>query len=60
VNVFLSVYLILPAALGLRFVEPLTELSTRSREIVFLGAEARPTGKADNLAAVCELIAYII
>jgi hypothetical protein len=33
--------------------EYLTEMSIRSREIIFLGSRARPVRKADNLTAVC-------
>jgi hypothetical protein len=36
VNEFFSIYLILPAALGLGFTQPLEEMSTRSIKIVFL------------------------
>jgi hypothetical protein len=32
------------------------EMSTRSREIIFIGSKARPVHKADNLTAICELI----
>jgi hypothetical protein len=43
-----AIYLILPAALSLGFTQPLTEMSTRSRKIVFLGGRAWPVGKTDN------------
>jgi hypothetical protein len=35
--------------------QPLTEMSTRSRKIMFLGSIARPVRRADNLTAICEL-----
>jgi hypothetical protein len=35
--------------------EPLTELSTRNRKIMFLGRRERPVRKADNLTAIYEL-----
>jgi hypothetical protein len=47
---FFPIYLILLAALGPGFTQPLTEMSTRSREIMFLGS------RADNLTAICEPI----
>jgi hypothetical protein len=34
------------------FTQPLTEMSTRSREIMFLGSRARPVRKADNLTTM--------
>jgi hypothetical protein len=40
-----SIYLILPTALGAGFHQPLTEMSTR---IMFLGSRARPVSKADK------------
>jgi hypothetical protein len=36
--------------------EPLTEMSTRSRKIMFLGSRARPVRRADSLIAICEPI----
>jgi hypothetical protein len=51
VNEFFSIYLILPA---LRFTQPLTEMSTRSIKIMFLGSRALPVRKADNLTSVSE------
>jgi hypothetical protein len=38
----------------LGFTQPLTEMSTRSREIMFVGSRARPVLRADNLAVICE------
>jgi hypothetical protein len=43
-------------ALGLT--QPLTEMSTRSRKIMFVGSRARAVRGADNLAAICEPIVY--
>jgi hypothetical protein len=36
--------------------QPLSEVSTRSRKLMFLGSRARPMRKVDNLAAICETI----
>jgi hypothetical protein len=33
--------------------QPLTEMSTRSRKIIFLESRARPVRRADNLTAIC-------
>jgi hypothetical protein len=38
------------------FVQPLTEMSTRNRKIMFLGSRARPASNADSLVAICEPI----
>jgi hypothetical protein len=38
---------------ALGFTQPLTEMSTRSRNI-FLGNEVLPVRRADNLTAICE------
>jgi hypothetical protein len=52
-----SIYLILSAALGPEvYTQPLTEMSTRSRKIMFLGSKERPVRRADNLTAICEPI----
>jgi hypothetical protein len=52
-----SINLILPAALGLGFSQPLTGMSTRSRKIImFLGSKVRTMRRADNLAAICDPI----
>jgi hypothetical protein len=40
------------------FTQPLTEMSTSSRGIVFLESKARPVRRVDNLAAICEPIVY--
>jgi hypothetical protein len=37
---------------ALGFTQPLTEISTRSRKIMFLGSKERPVRKADNLTAM--------
>jgi hypothetical protein len=42
----------------LGFTQLLTEMSTRSRKIMFLGSRARPVLRADNLTAVCEPIVH--
>jgi hypothetical protein len=51
---FFSIYVILPAALG--FTRPLTEMSSRSRKIMFLESKVRPVRMADKLTAICEPI----
>jgi hypothetical protein len=53
---FFSIYLILPVALGPGVYYPLTEISIRSRKIMFLVSRARPVPRANNLAAICEPI----
>jgi hypothetical protein len=53
-NDFLSVYLILPAALGPRFTQLLRQMSIRRRKIIFLGSRELPVRKADNLTDICE------
>jgi hypothetical protein len=40
---FFSIYLILHATLG--FTQPITEMSSRSRKIMFMGSRARPVNK---------------
>jgi hypothetical protein len=42
-------------AMALGLTQPLTEMSTRSRKIKFLGTRARPVRKADNRTVICEL-----
>jgi hypothetical protein len=50
-------YLILPAALGPGgFTQPLTEISIRSRKIMFPESKVWSERKADNLIAICEPI----
>jgi hypothetical protein len=60
VNEFFPIYLILSAALGPGVTQPLTEISTRNRKIMFLGSRARPVRRADNLGAICEPIVCIM
>jgi hypothetical protein len=43
---------------ALGFNQLLTEISTRSRKITFLGSRAQPVHTADNLTAICEPIVY--
>jgi hypothetical protein len=38
---------------ALGFTQPLREMSTRSRKMMFLRSRARPVRRADNLAAFC-------
>jgi hypothetical protein len=38
---------------------PLTEMSTRSRKITFLGSGAQAVRRADNLALIDELTVYL-
>jgi hypothetical protein len=55
--IFFLIYLILLAALGLGFTQPLTEMSTRNIKIItFLGSKVRPVRRADNLTDTCEPI----
>jgi hypothetical protein len=42
----------------LEFTQSLTEMSTRSRKIMFLLSRARPVCRADNFTDICEPIAY--
>jgi hypothetical protein len=56
--IFTSINVILPAALAMGFTQLLTEMSIRSRKIMFLGRRARPVLRADNLTAICEPIVY--
>jgi hypothetical protein len=52
-NEYFSIYLILPVALGPGvYTQPLTEMSTRSRKIMFLESRALSVRKADNLIAI--------
>jgi hypothetical protein len=51
---FFLIYLILPAALGPGFTQPLTEMSTRSRKIIFLGSKVQLVHRADNLTNISE------
>jgi hypothetical protein len=51
-----KIYLIHPAVQALESTQLLTEMSTRSRKLMFLGSKARPVRRADNLTAICEPI----
>jgi hypothetical protein len=53
VKEFFSLYLILQVALGPGV---LTEMSTGSRKIMFLGRRARSVLRADKFAAICKPI----
>jgi hypothetical protein len=56
VHLIFSIYLILlPTTLGHEFTQPLTEISSRSIKIIYLGSRERPVLRADNLA-ICEPI----
>jgi hypothetical protein len=52
---FFSIYLIHPAALALGFTQPLTEISTRNKKIMFLGSRAQTVSKADTATTICEI-----
>jgi hypothetical protein len=54
-EVVFKIYLILPAALGAGFTQPLTEMSTRNLKII-LGSKVRRVRRADNLTAIYEPI----
>jgi hypothetical protein len=55
VNVFFSIYLILPAALG-PGVYSASNRNEYEKQKMFLGSRARPVRKVDNLTAICESI----
>jgi hypothetical protein len=40
--------------------QPLTEMSNRSRQIMFLGSRARPEHRADDAAAICEPVVWTL
>jgi hypothetical protein len=40
------------------FTQPLTQMTTRVRKIMFLGSRALPVGRADNLTSICKLIVW--
>jgi hypothetical protein len=46
-----SIHIIL---LALGFTQPLTEISMRSRKIMFLRIRERPVRRVDNLTTICE------
>jgi hypothetical protein len=49
---YFSIYVILQSVLG----QPLAEMSSRSRKIMFLVSQVRTVRRADNLAAICLLL----
>jgi hypothetical protein len=46
--------------MAMGFTEPLTEMSTRSIQIMFLESRARPVRRAGNLNAICEPTVYTV
>jgi hypothetical protein len=40
------------------FTQPLTEINTRSRKIIFLGSKVQLVHRADDLATICEPIVW--
>jgi hypothetical protein len=44
--------------MALGFTQSLTEMSTRSRNIMFLGSKVRLVRRADKFTAICEPILY--
>jgi hypothetical protein len=40
------------------FTGPLTDISNKSRKVMFLGSRARPVRRTDNFIAICELVVY--
>jgi hypothetical protein len=53
VTEFFSMYLTFRLHWALMFIQPLTEMSTKSRKIMFLGSSAAGVRRANNLAAIC-------
>jgi hypothetical protein len=53
-----SIYLILPGPLGLGFTQPLTEMSTRSRKIMFWGVERGRCAGLTTLSSSASLYLY--
>jgi hypothetical protein len=43
---------------ALGFTQPLTEMNTRSRKILFMGRKVWPVFRDDNLASICGPIVY--
>jgi hypothetical protein len=56
VNELFSIYLFLPSALGPEFTQPLTEMTIRSRKILFLRSRAWTVHRDGNFTAICEPI----
>jgi hypothetical protein len=54
-DVFIGIFQF-ASSFQLGFTQPLTEMSTRSRKIMFLGSRARSVRRADNPTAACEPI----
>jgi hypothetical protein len=52
----LSIYITRLVSLGLGFIQLPTQMSIRSTKIMLLRSRVRPMRRADNLAAICELI----
>jgi hypothetical protein len=46
-------HIILPAARGPGFTQPLREINIETEQM-FVGSKARPVRKANNLTAICE------
>jgi hypothetical protein len=46
--------------MALGFIQPLTEMNTRSIKIMFLGSRAQLVRRADSLTAICEPIVYTV
>jgi hypothetical protein len=53
-NFFFSLYNPSSRTMALGFIQPLTEMSTRNRIIMFLGSKVRRVRRADNLTTICE------
>jgi hypothetical protein len=54
VKEFLSIYLILPAALGHGVYSASNRNEYQKQKIMFLGSRARPVRRADSLTVICE------
>jgi hypothetical protein len=49
-ELYFSIYLILPSALGTGFTQPLKEIITGSKKIMFLKSRARPVRKVASVS----------
>jgi hypothetical protein len=58
INYFFSIYLILPASLGLGFSEPLTESVPETEAKILLVSRARQMRENDTINAICQPIVY--
>jgi hypothetical protein len=56
VAAFLPIVFTVRPQYALDFSQPLTEMSTRSRKIMFMGNRAHPVRRGDNLTVICEPI----